>query len=116
MTKRQLIDEIVTINHTAKPGFLAKFDDPDLDAYLQHLRLARTPRLPGDPHRYDHYFRNFPPARPAGATARSVRLAGRDGNPSVKSTADADDADRASLDLNVSPSAFFSESYEAKAS
>jgi hypothetical protein len=63
MTKRQLIDEIVSMNQSARPGFLARFDDTDLDEYLQHLRLARTPRLAGDPHRYDRYFNNCPAIR-----------------------------------------------------
>jgi len=56
MTKRQLIDEIVSINPTAEPGFLARFEDGQLDEYLGHLRVLRTPRLRGDPHRYDKYF------------------------------------------------------------
>ena len=60
MTKRQLIDEIVQMNHTAEPGFLAKFEDGDLDDYLKHLRLAQTPRLHGNPHRYDQYFEGCP--------------------------------------------------------
>ena len=58
MTKRQLIDEIVTMNPTAQPGFLAGFDEGDLDEYLGHLRLARTPRLSGNWHRYDRYFQD----------------------------------------------------------
>ncbi len=68
MTKRQLIDEIVSLNSTAQPAFLARFEDLDLNEYLQHLRNARTPRLSGDPHRYDKYFNNgrrdasYPPA------------------------------------------------------
>jgi len=57
MTKRQLIDEIVTMNRTAEPGFLAQFDDEKLLDYLLHLRVVRTPRLGGDPRRYDRYFK-----------------------------------------------------------
>jgi hypothetical protein len=56
MTKRELIDEIVTRNPTAKPAFLARFEEADLDEYLDHLIVAREPRLRGDPHRYDKYF------------------------------------------------------------
>jgi hypothetical protein len=56
MTKRQIIDEILTLNRSAEPGFLARFDDSDLGDYLQHLRLAQTPRLTGDASRYDKYF------------------------------------------------------------
>lgn len=58
MTKRQLIDQILQVNSTADPGFLARFEPDELDAYLRHLREARLPRLAGDPHRFDHYFRD----------------------------------------------------------
>lgn len=44
MTKRELIDEIRAINRSADPGFLAQFDDADLDDYLRHLRVVRQPR------------------------------------------------------------------------
>ena len=44
MTKRQLIDEILTLNHSARPSFLAKFEDADLSEYLQHLQAVRQPR------------------------------------------------------------------------
>lgn len=44
MTKRQLIDQIIQINRSADPSFLAQFDPDDLSDYLQHLRLAQTPR------------------------------------------------------------------------
>lgn len=56
MTKRQLIDEIVALNQTAQPAFLARFQDPDLHAYLEHLKVAQSPRLSGDPGRYEKYF------------------------------------------------------------
>ena len=56
MTKRQLIDEITSINRTAQPGFLARFDEMDLDEYLRHLRHARSSRLSGDASRYSKYF------------------------------------------------------------
>ena len=56
MTKRQLIDEIVSINPTAEPGFLARFEDGQLDEYLCHLRVLRTPRLTGNPGPYEKYF------------------------------------------------------------
>jgi len=45
MNKRQLIEEIIQANQTAKPSFLAQFSDEDLHAYLQHLRQARMPRM-----------------------------------------------------------------------
>ena len=60
MTKRQLIDEIVTLNQTAEPAFLAKFDPGELDEYLRHLRLARTPRMRRGMGRYRKYFDNCP--------------------------------------------------------
>ena len=60
MTKRQLIDEIVTLNQTAEPAFLAKFDPGELDKYLRHLRLARTPRMRRGMGRYRKYFDNCP--------------------------------------------------------
>lgn len=60
MTKRELIDEILDINLSARPQFLAQFEDDDLQAYLTHLRVLSAPRLSGDPSRYDKYFRNVP--------------------------------------------------------
>lgn len=44
MTKRELIDEILIINRSAKPAFLAEFGVEDLGEYLQHLHVASTPR------------------------------------------------------------------------
>ena len=44
MSKRQLIDEIRSVNRTALPEFLAKFDERDLTDYLQNLLRSRTPR------------------------------------------------------------------------
>ena len=46
MTKRELIDEISHLNATAVPAFLADFDVPDLDMYLQRLKRIQTPPLP----------------------------------------------------------------------
>lgn len=60
MTKRQIIDEIITINRSAKPEFLADFEDTELDRYLLHLQVIGTPRLSGDPHRFDKYFEDLP--------------------------------------------------------
>ncbi|HOD84175.1 MAG: hypothetical protein BWX88_02318 [Planctomycetes bacterium ADurb.Bin126] len=91
MNKRQLIDEIVSFNPTAEPGFLARFEDGDLRLYLQHLREARRPRLTVRSGRYDKYFQNVRPqvdqrpvARPAASStwriepARQVVHAARD--------------------------------------
>jgi hypothetical protein len=56
MTKRQLIDEILTLNQTAEPAFLARFEDAELSQYLQHLQVLQTPRLSGNAKRYEKYF------------------------------------------------------------
>jgi hypothetical protein len=37
MDKKDLISRICEINKTAKPEFLAKFSEEDLNAYLEHL-------------------------------------------------------------------------------
>ncbi len=42
MEKRQLIDEIRTINNTAGAEFLAQFDEKALTQYLDHLQAARN--------------------------------------------------------------------------
>lgn len=60
MTKRQIIDEILTINPTAKPAFLARFEDAELGAYLSHLQVLARPRLTGDASRFEKYFINVP--------------------------------------------------------
>jgi len=56
MTKRELIDEIMTINRSASPRFLARFEDVQLDEYLAHLRVLDTPRLSGSSERYEKYL------------------------------------------------------------
>jgi hypothetical protein len=45
MSKRQLIDEIRTLNTTAEVQFLAQFDDTALKEYLDHLQAAQDRRL-----------------------------------------------------------------------
>jgi len=45
MTKRELINEIMYMNRTAGPDFLARFEDRALQDYLGHLRWARRPRI-----------------------------------------------------------------------
>lgn len=42
MDKRQLIDEIRSFNTTAQAPFLAQFEEPALEQYLEHLRAARN--------------------------------------------------------------------------
>lgn len=44
MTKRQLIDQILSLNESAEPGFLAQFQHRELDEYLAHLTSAKMPR------------------------------------------------------------------------
>lgn len=45
MNKRQLIDDIRRINLTARPEFLAQFDENALKQYLDHLEEARQKHL-----------------------------------------------------------------------
>ncbi len=109
MTKRQLIDEIVSLNHSAQPGFLAQFEHPDLDEYLRHLMVTQSPRLAGDPHRFDHYFdRN-----PAVAIAEpAVSVLQDHGDEPVVPIDAHDQSDVPSiLDLNATTIDFFSDSY-----
>ena len=45
MNKRQLIDEIRSLNPTAPPAFLEQFDDRALRQYLDHLKAAQSKRI-----------------------------------------------------------------------
>lgn len=45
MSKRQLIDDIRLLNPTARPQFLAQFDETALQQYLDHLRAAKEKRV-----------------------------------------------------------------------
>lgn len=57
MTKRQMIDEIMELNRTAQPEFLAAFDDEELNEYLSHLHWLSSPvQMTGDTSKYDKYF------------------------------------------------------------
>ncbi|HNX27419.1 MAG TPA: hypothetical protein PKK48_08440 [Phycisphaerae bacterium] len=57
MTKRQMIDEIMELNQSAQPEFLAMFDDEELDEYLSHLQWLTSPvQMTGDTSQYDKYF------------------------------------------------------------
>ena len=40
MSKRELIDEIIRVNRTATPEFLARFAESDLKAYLDRVCLS----------------------------------------------------------------------------
>ena len=109
MTKRQLIDEIVSINRTAEPGFLAQFNDADLDEYLRHLELTRTRRAWSDPDRYAGYFRGCPTI--GAAETRSAEF--DEAHRSFTDGENDEDIDTSSpLDMNLSEDAFFRASYE----
>jgi hypothetical protein len=41
MSKRQLIEQIQTLNNTATEQFLSQFEESDLQQYLQHLQDAQ---------------------------------------------------------------------------
>jgi hypothetical protein len=45
MDKRQLIDDIRRFNPTAQPQFLAQFDAPSLQQYLEHLQAAHEKQI-----------------------------------------------------------------------
>jgi hypothetical protein len=76
MTKRELIDAIQALNATADAGFLARFEEDDLEAYLGKLHWARSPRLTGDAGRYEKYFQSASaPAAAAEATASAAAVA-----------------------------------------
>ena len=117
MTKRQLIDQIITVNRSAEPGFLARFDDEDLRDYLDHLLVALEPRLTGETHRYEKYFRV-----PTTATATAVldtpeqenESPHEDGVWSADSTDDADEA-RGETDALV-PSFIYDQQHSAPVS
>lgn len=73
MTKRELIDQILTENGTAEPGFLAQFSDEQLHEYLTHLKWLKQPRLRGDASRFDRYFRSVSSAASPPAHWRAAR-------------------------------------------
>ncbi len=111
MTKRQLIEEIVSINRTAEPGFLAQFNDADLDEYLRHLELTRTRRVWSDPNRYAGYFRGCPTISAAATPSVELDEAHR---PYTDDENDEDIDAPDSLDLNLSEDAVFRASYEVE--
>jgi hypothetical protein len=43
MTKRELIDQIIGLNATASPAFLARFKQQDLEEYMEHLKWVANP-------------------------------------------------------------------------
>ncbi len=42
--RRQLINQILSTNHSATYGFLEQFDDAELDLYARHLDMLNGPR------------------------------------------------------------------------
>jgi hypothetical protein len=70
MTKRQLIDEIMQLNQSAKPEFLARFGDDELNDYLRHLRQACRPRRFWSEGQFDRYFASLVAPRPRQAAGR----------------------------------------------
>ncbi len=46
MSKRELIEYICQINKSAKPEFLASFEEQELSEYLEHLMELDLQELP----------------------------------------------------------------------
>jgi len=90
MTKRQLIDQIMTVNRSARPEFLARFDDDDLHDYLDHLAVLLEPRLTGQTDRYEKYFVATTPAAAVGPDTPE-----REDQDDLRSADGADDAEDA---------------------
>jgi len=72
MSKRQLIDEIRSVNRTALPEFLDRFDEVDLNDYLQHLIRSQSPRMRGTSARYGQYVSVY--TRPTDVAVRSAAV------------------------------------------
>lgn len=66
LTREQLVDRIMTLNPTATPEFLARFEHESLDEYLRRLATAKGPR-----------GRDSGWVRPPGASAVTSRAAGQ---------------------------------------
>ena len=64
LTREQLVDRIITLNPTATPEFLARFEEDSLDQYLRRLATASGPRGRGW-------------VRPSGPPGMTSREAGR---------------------------------------
>ena len=75
MTKRELIDEIMNINHSAKPEFLAHFKETHLVEYLEHLNSACAARISGPARPVTEEDACFSEARPTFASPGSVQFA-----------------------------------------
>ena len=81
MTKRQLIDEILTMNRSARPSFLAEFEDHDLSEYLDHLLAVCGPKPQGDPWWPERHLKNRPATPPADAAKTPPRFRDRAAQP-----------------------------------
>ncbi len=44
LSREQVVDQILTINHSATADYLAQFAEPQLNKYLDHLLNAQEPR------------------------------------------------------------------------
>jgi hypothetical protein len=44
LSREQVVDRILTINHSATADYLAQFAEPELNKYLDHLLSAQEPR------------------------------------------------------------------------
>lgn len=44
LSREQVVDQILTINHSATADYLAQFAEPQLSKYLDHLLNAQEPR------------------------------------------------------------------------
>ncbi len=78
MTKRQLIDEIVSINKSAPAAFLASFDDGELNEYLEHLKFAQEPKPSVDSGKHETHPE---PDQPLAIDDKNVTLDKSDSQP-----------------------------------
>lgn len=44
LSREQVVDQILTINHSATADYLAQFAEPELNNYLDHLLNCQEPR------------------------------------------------------------------------
>lgn len=44
LSREQVVDQILTINHSATADYLAQFAEPELNKYLDHLLNSQEPR------------------------------------------------------------------------
>lgn len=44
LSREQVVDQILTINHSATADYLTQFAEPELNKYLDHLLNSQEPR------------------------------------------------------------------------